>query len=249
MVKLPDLTKDPTLTAAEEAAIEAASREEPRAYLGMSSLGDECERRLWYKFHRPAPQRHPARTLFAFADGHLSEDVIIARLRLVSGVTLLNIDPDTGKQFGLSDFDGKLKGHMDGVILGLLQAPSTWHVFEAKCTNEKSFAKLLKLKEEKGEKEALLAWNPVYWSQAQLYMGYADLTRHYTVICTPGARDWTSVRTEFNLEGFIRLKEKARRIIEAPYPLARISNDPAWYVCKWCDHHAQCHKNEGGSVA
>ena len=221
----------------------AAQRMEPRRnYLGMSALGHECSRRLWYGFHQPAgAAEFDAGTLRNFADGHAAEAVIINRLRAVPGITLLDHDPETGRQWALEDFGGKLGGHMDGVILGLLQSPQTWHVFEAKSTNDKSFAKLLKLKAEKGDKQALQPWNGVYWAQGQLYMGYAELTRHYTVVCTPGVREWTSVRTEFSPFAFAMLKDKAKRILEARAPLAKISSDPAWWECKWCPHHAQCH--------
>jgi hypothetical protein len=232
---------DPTLEAADR-ALEARERAQPkRQYLGMSAIGHPCSRKLWYDYHGVVGSPHPADTLKKFADGHASEDVIINRLRLVPGITLLSVDPDTGRQYGFSDFDGKFRGHMDGVIHGLLQAPATWHVFEAKATAEKNFEKLKRIAAEVGEKNALQVWNETYWAQAQLYMGYADLERHYLVACTPGARDWTSVRTDFDAAAFAALKDKAQRILTARAPLARISNDPAWYQCRWCDHHVGCH--------
>lgn len=232
---------DPTLDAADQVMVDANLRAAPRRYLGMSALGDECSRRLWYRYHQPTQEAFDAPTLRRFADGHAVEAVVIARLRAVPGITLLDVDPDTGRQWDLADFDGQLRGHMDGVIVGLFQSPKTWHCFEVKATNEKSFAKLLKIKAEKGDKQALAAWNPVYAAQAQLYMGYAELTRHYTVVCTPGARDWTSMRTEADPVAFALLRDKADRILHARAPLAKLSNDPAWYACKWCSHHAICH--------
>lgn len=36
------------------------------------------------------------------------------------------------------------RSHMDGVVLGLLQAPKTWHVLEIKATAEKKLAALRK---------------------------------------------------------------------------------------------------------
>ncbi len=232
---------DPTLDSADAALIELSLREKPRSYLGMSSLGDECSRKLWYRFHTPKVEKFDAGTLKRFADGHASEAVVIERLRRVPGLTLLPVDPKTGRQWRLEDHDGKLAGHMDGVVLGLLQAPRTWHVFEVKATSDKKFAELLRLKERHGEKQALREWNATYYAQAQLYMGYADLTRHYTVVCTAGARDWTSLRTEFSKDVFDYLKDKARRILTARVPLARISNDPNWWACKWCAFRPECH--------
>lgn len=237
----PILQIDPTLEAA-DAALVAAERARPRRdYLGMSALGDACSRKLWYSYHDPIQEDFDAATLKRFADGHASEAVMINRLRLVPGLTLLALDPDTGRQWRYSDFDNRLAGHPDGFVLGLLQAPKTWHVWEAKSSGDKTFAKLVKLKAELGEKQALKAWNDTYHGQAQLYMGYAGLTRHWLVCCTPGVREWISVRTEFDPVEFERLKDKAKRILEARAPLAKLSNDPSWYACKWCHYHERCH--------
>ena len=242
MAPLPPIVQpDPTLEAADAAMIAAERAQPRRTYLGMSALGDECSRRLWYNFHDPLPQDFDAATLKRFADGHASEDVLVNRIRAVHGVSLMAVDPTTGRQWALEDFGGRLRGHMDGVVIGLLQAPKTWHVFEAKSANEKSFAKLTKLKAEKGEKDALRAWNPTYWAQAILYLGYSEMTRHWLVCCTPGARDWISVRTEFDPAEFASLKDKARRILDARAPLAKLSNDGSWFACKWCHYHARCH--------
>ena len=242
MAALPPIAQiDPTLEAA-DAALVAVERARPgRDYLGMSALGDECSRRLWYSVHDPLQEQFDAATLKRFADGNDCEQVLINRIRLVSGITLLTLDPHTGRQYRLEGCDGKLKGHPDGFVLGLLQSPKTWHVFEVKACGEKTFNKLVKLKAEKGEKNALAAFNPIYHIQAQLYMGYAELTRHWLVCCTPGARDWISVRTEFDPVAFETLKDKAERILNARAPLAKLSNDPSWWICRTCQYHARCH--------
>jgi hypothetical protein len=39
-----------------------------------------------------------------------------------------------------------------------------------------------------------------------------------------------------------RLLDKARRVIEAKRPPSRISDDPAWWECRFCEHHAVCHE-------
>jgi hypothetical protein len=38
-----------------------------------------------------------------------------------------------------------------------------------------------------------------------------------------------------------RLVAKAKRVIDAPRPPARISEDPAWWQCRLCEHHDHCH--------
>jgi hypothetical protein len=241
MAPLPTPDRDPTLEAA-DAALEAIENRKPaRDYVGMSGIGGECERRIWNDWRWVTRAKFNAETLKRFADGHAGEDVQIARLRMVPGVTLLNIDPDTGRQFGFTDLDGHFRGHMDGAIIGLLQAPKTWHVYEHKQVGEKKQAKLAKLKAEKGEKQALAEWDSTYYGQAILYMHYSGMTRHYLTCSTPGGRSTISVRTDENPEGAMRLIERARRIIGSAQPPARISTDPAWYVCRFCDHASACH--------
>lgn len=240
MAKLPDIG-DPTLDAV-DAAIEARGNAEPaRGYLGMSAVGGPCERRLWYGFRWCLSSSFNAATLRRFEDGHRGEDLMADRLRAVPGITLHTIDPRTGHQFGFRDIGGHLRGHCDGRITGLLQAPKTEAVWEHKNTNEKKQGELTKLKHEKGEKAALAEWDATYHGQAQLYMHYSGLTRHYLTCSSPGERSTVSVRTNADAKVAKPLIERARRIITAQEPPPRISERPDWYECKWCGFHAVCH--------
>ena len=242
MVAIP-VRPDPTLQALRDALEARAAAEQARPYLGMSAIGQSCERRLWYGFRWAARERMQADALMRINDGHRSEDVMADYLRMVPGVRLMTRDPRTGQQFGFVDLGGHFRGHADGMISGLHQAPETLHVWEAKATNEKKVAQLVKAKTDKGEKQALKAWDPVYHGQAILYMAYSETRRHYLTCSSPGVRSIESVRTDTDLDEARRLREKAERVITAAEPLPGISNDPAWYECKWCPAHAVCHTN------
>lgn len=233
---------DPTLAALRGEVEARAAAELPRPYLGMSSIGMSCERRLWYGFRWAAQEQFACDTLWRFEDGHRSEDVMAARLRLVPGVHLRAVDPRTGRQFVFADIGGHFRGHADGMVTGLLQAPKALHVWEAKAVNEAKLAKLDKLRAERGEKQALAEWDAVYHAQAILYMAYAEAPRHYLTASTPGARAMTSVRTDTDLDAARRLREKAERIITAAEPPTRISEDPAWWECKFCPMATVCHQ-------
>lgn len=240
MAAIPTIERDPTLAAMDAEVELRASAEAPRPYLGASIIGTECERRLWYGFRWVVVERFTATTLYRFDDGHRVEDVLAARLRLVPGIELHTMDPESGRQFGVSDFGGHFRGHLDGAILGLRQAPKTWHVWEAKCTNDEKLDKLIKLKAG-GEKAALAAWDPVYHAQAVIYMHYTGMERHYLTAASPGGRRTEGVRTNADALAAAKLKAKAERIIFSPVPGGRISNDPSWYQCKMCPAHAFCH--------
>jgi hypothetical protein len=244
MAALPDIVRDPTLEAV-DAALEAQQARRPRDYLGMSAIGRACERELWYSFRWASSLAFNAATLKRFADGHHGEDLQAARLRLVNGIELHTEDADGG-QYGFYDLGGHLRGHIDGAILGLIQAPKTWHIWEHKQVDEKKQRALDKAIREHGEKAALAAWDPVYHAQAQLYMHFAELTRHYLTCSTPGGRHTISVRTDYHMTTALELLKRAEYIITADEPPPRISEDPDHFQCRWCDHREICH---GGQVA
>lgn len=236
---------DPTLAAVDR-ALEAEHRaQKRRSYLGFSIVGDECERRLWYEvqhnIHKSVPKEpFTATGIRAVQDGFVGEDIMADRLRKVDGVELHTHD-DKGRQFGFKDLGGRFSGHMDGAIRGLIQSPATWHVWEHKQVNEKKFNSLNKLRAE-DEKSALRQWDSVYYAQAVLYMYYSGMTRHYLTCCTPGGRDYTSVRTEANNKYARKLRERAERVLIATTPPLRVSDNPSYYKCKWCPFRETCHK-------
>lgn len=244
MASLTDvLVGDPTLHAADR-ALEAQSAANPyrSQRLGMGQAAHECDRFLWYVFRWAFKEGFDAPTLKRFADGHLSEDIMAERLRLVPGIVLVTVDPETGDQFTYLDCDGHAKGKCDGKITGILQAPVKKHIWEAKATSEKKLTEFRKIKAQIGEKAALKKWNPVYYGQAQLYMHYEGTDRHYMTISSPGVRDWDSCRTEYDPTYVTKLRARMARIIKSDEPGSRISDKPDWFQCKMCPARGICHE-------
>ena len=240
MVKLPEKRNDPTLEAM-NAALAAKQDKYRRPYLGMSAIGMECEHRLWLSFRWTTQPDFDADTLKRFEDGHASEDIMAARLRQTPGITLITLDPATGRQFGYQDFGGHFRGHEDGHIEGLLQAPVTPHLWEHKCTNETKFKKLDKLAA-LNEKTALQQWDQTYYAQHVLYMDYGGYTRGYLTCSTPGTREETSVRTNADPVHAAKLKAKAERIIFSEDGRPKVSDDDTFYLCRFCDAADVCRK-------
>ena len=87
-------------------------------------------------------------------------------------------------------------------------------------------------------------WDETYYAQAQIYMHYIGLTRHYLTCCAPGVRDFISVRTDYDPVYATRLVDKAHRLSLEEYAPPRISEAPTFFGCKWCDHHSKCHGKE-----
>jgi len=238
-------TEDPTLLAARK-ALEA--REAGRGHsrrIGGSSVGHECTRRGWYSFRWTSPTVIGSSGLLAINDGHRGEIVLADLLRAVEGVELWTEDPEKpGEQISFELVNGHFVGKLDGIILGLLQAPKTPHVWEAKVVNLKKFDKLRKDIEKFGEKNALEQWDAVYFAQAQMYMMGMKIDRHYLTVASPGVRDIISVRTEYQKNRAEMYEGRAQTIAYSSGIPSRISNDPAFYGCKFCDHSDVCHRRE-----
>lgn len=244
MVALPS-PPDPTLAAVDRQLEALQDRWRSRG-LSMGLIGEPCDRKMFYYFRwATTPKPFSVDALKRFADGHTGEALQAKRLRLVEEITLWTVDPERdGKQYAVSDHGGHLQGRIDGVILGLLQAPNTPHIWEHKQVEEKSQRKLEKYKEQLGEKNALFAWKPLYWATAQVYMHYVQLDRHYMTVASPGGRHSISVRTEYNAKDAKALVARAAKVIEATCTPPKLSHDPSWHECRWCDHHAVCHQGE-----
>lgn len=232
MVQIPE-RRDPTLDAV-NAALEAEQKKYVSKNIGFGEIGHECSRYLWYKINTDEPEIFTSSTLRIFQAGHSAEARMADELRKVKGVTLYTHDPERdNKQYKFDFLDGRLTGRLDGVIVGLLQAPKTPHVWEHKETNEKKFKELQKL-------QSLKAWDEKYNAQAHLGMFAADLDRHYLTCSHSALRDVTSVRTELDKNYAQGLIDKAERIINAKTPPERIGG-PDWFVCKMCRFYNKCH--------
>lgn len=219
-----------------------AAKEAPRQYVGASSIGDKCERKLWYAFHRAAEaQPTGAKGILAANDGHRSEDVAAAYLRQIPGIELWT-KKENGEQYGFVDLGGKFRGHLDGIIKGIPLAPKTPHVWEHKAKNQKLYDALTKLKEKLDIKEVLKNWDYLYYCQAVSYMHYFNLTRHYMTVSLPGFREVQTIRTDANPELAKYLIEKAERIINGVRAPHGISTNPAWFECKFCKFNHICFK-------
>lgn len=230
---------DPTLEALKKVCFLEQFKHNPRDYLGASLIGQECERAIWYSYHNYVGEPFTVETLWNFEDGHRTEDLIAERLRKIEGIELWTHDEE-GKQFGFSMFDDKFKGHVDGIIRGLIQSPKTVHVWECKACADKKYNSFLSIKNSYTEKEILEQWDKGYYAQAQVYMHTLGLTRHYLTVARAGGRDITSCRTEYNKDVAISYLEKAERIIGSKSYPARISSKPDFFICRFCRYKGIC---------
>jgi hypothetical protein len=217
--------------------------EEDRKYLGMSQIGEECYRKLFYSFRKAEKRDIQASGIKAIEDGFLQEDVMANRLRMLPNIELFTMDPQNPEeQIGFSLLLGHFNGHCDGMIKGIIEAPQTWHTWEHKSVNQTKFNKLIKLRNEKGEKQALQLWDIIYFAQAQSYMHVSTTQRHFSTVTSPGGREYISIRTDYNRKIAEDIIVKAKAIIFNKYDLpSRISDKREYFKCKWCEFQEICH--------
>lgn len=209
------------------------SRNEPnRPHMGCSIIGHPCDRFIWLTWRWAKSPDFDGRLLRLFDTGKKEEDRLNQDLRDI-GVELHTVDEDTGKQITVSAHGGHLAGSVDGIGRGFPEAPKSWAVVEQKTHSAKSFADLQK----KGVRES----KPQHFVQMQMYMGLLQLDRALYLAKNKDNEEIYSEWVHFDDLIFDGFMAKAERLIGATEPPEKLSNDPAWYECKWCDFYELCH--------
>jgi hypothetical protein len=226
-----------------EAIDNAVAANEPRSFdlvVRGSSMGHPCDRHLWYRFRwAHDPEQFDGRKLRLFHTGHVEEARMVAWLRL-AGVTVQDVDPATGEQWEVVALDGHFKGHLDGIVQGVLEAPATPHLLECKTHNTKSFEQL--------RRHGVAVSKPEHVAQMQSYMHLMGLTRAFYLAKCKDTDELWSERIEYDPAHAIALMARAARVRDSSEPLPRISDDPEYFQCRSfnCPSYQQCH---GGAFA
>lgn len=214
---------------------------EKRGYLGASSIGDECARRiqyqLWHKKHQIK-----ASTIRTFNIGHVLED-LVAKWLIDVGFGLQTRNAEN-KQFGFSTADGKFSGHVDGLIfscspdleeaLGVKDCPLPW-LWETKTMNAKSWKET--------QKAGVFATKYQYYVQVQVYMAYLDLDCCLFTALNKDTSELYFETIKLDAEIAQRYSDRAVEIIKATENnelLPRIAKDPNFFICKMCKYHEEC---------
>lgn len=217
---------------------QADAQTPPRQYLGASSLGDACARRLQFQFFATPkdPGRHtPGRTLRVFARGHHMEAWLAQWLRQ-AGFELRTQDAN-GAQYGFELAGGRIRGHADGVILhgpeGFIY-PMLW---ETKAVGAKTFGEL--------RRKRLALARPVYATQIALYQAYLDLHQTpalFTALCADDMALYAE-RVPFDAGLAQRASDRAVEILracEAGEALPRVGSTPTHHECRGCAWQDRC---------
>ncbi len=209
-----------------------------RDYLGASRLGGSCERQLQYEYAKAPVDQGKAfsgRLLRIFERGHCTEEMVIRWLRL-AGFTLKTEDAQ-GNQFGFSVANGRLRGHIDGVLVSGPEGFTYPALWENKCLGSKSWRQL--------EKHKLARAYPIYAAQIAVYQSYLGLHEQPALFTAINA-DTMDIYVELvPFDGALaqRMSDRAARVIqatEASELLPRTFNDSTYFECKFCAWAQRC---------
>ena len=208
-------------------ALERKTHEEPRSYLGFSSIGHICRRYLWLDYHKKELKSKPKpETLRIWDNGIVLENKIIHELRQS------NIEV-SGQQIEMSLFNGKFKGHCDGII----NHPEHGKVIlEIKGIQKNTWNQYVK----KGVKEI----SPTYYAQAIMYSGYLNLSGTLFVIENKDNQDLYEEFIPSNFTEYNMLCRKAESIIHGEIPAGISTRRDFWqcFNCQFNNDNA-CRKN------
>lgn len=230
------------ITALIEAAMQRSRAAQPRrSYLGASRLGAACERQLQYEF-ADAPvdpgRETDGRLLRIFERGHVMEACMAAWLR-AAGFDLRTRD-DRGEPFGFSALDGRLQGHVDGILVaGPDLGPGVGYpaLWENKALSAKSWREL--------EKHRLAVAKPVYAAQVAVYQAYLGLHEHPALFTAVNAdtMELYAERVPFDAPLAQRMSDRAVKVISATDAgelLPRGFADPTHVECRMCPWQDRC---------
>lgn len=209
----------------------------PRNYLGASRIGEPCTRRLVYEITHAPPDEGcevDAAALRIFEAGHLFETLSIRWLR-AAGFDLCTERRD-GSQFSFSAAGGRLRGHIDGVIVAGPDIGIPWPtLWEHKALNAKSWNDLVK--------RSLAVSKPTYFAQVQLYMAYLEVERTLFTALNKDTQALYHEVVAFDPAQAQALSDKAVAILraaEAGELLPRIAAASDFYLCRACPYARRC---------
>jgi hypothetical protein len=208
-----------------------------RQYLGASTWGEPCDRKLAYSYHQTPndPDRFFSPNVLRIFDmGHDGEERMGEYLKL-AGFDVHTLKPD-GKQYGFEAADGKLKGHIDGVIISGPEIPGLKYpcLWENKALNDKSWNDTAK----KGVRVS----KPLYYAQANTYMAYLDLECALFTFQNRNSGEIACEVLQLDARNAQESSDRAVRVIKCTTPeeMPRIGIDSTDFRCKFCDYRRRC---------
>ena len=236
--KEPSNLEEQIKEAVDQGILNNEKKRERRKYIGASSIGEECSRKVQYRylnFPSDEDKKFSARTLRIFEFGHNIEDYAAKWLR-DAGFDLRTEDKQ-GEQFGFAIADGEIRGHIDGVVCdGPVDMPYPL-LWENKSANDSKFKAFVRM----GVAKA----NATYATQIALYQAYMELTDNpclFTVVNKNTSEIYYEL-VPFDKRLAQAASDRAVNILTAAKAndiLPRIAQSRDFFHCKMCEFQNTC---------
>lgn len=203
-----------------------------RDYVGLSEIGDPCLRKLFYKAVKAPVAAIAPRMLRIFEVGHAMESLMIDWLRS-AGFVILDRDPETGQQWEVRQLNGRLQGHIDGIITSGPQIPGVPFPLILECKG------LANRYWNQAVKKGIELAEPKYFVQTQEYMGYKQIPNTLLGVVNKDNAElyWEFIPyQEAVAQKFSDRAVSLFRAIETNQVPPRIAARPDFYRCKMCDY-------------
>lgn len=204
--------------------------EEGRNYIGASSIGSPCERKIWYSFTGVQGDSIAPSMRRTFDIGKRLELMILDYLT-EAGLDIIRQDNLLGYA---SKNVRELQGHVDGIWLR--PWPDEQAIIEIKTAKDSSFRVF--------QKAGLLKWYPVYYAQVQAYMGMSGIKTTFVIAINKDTSELHDEFVNFDPDYYRELEFKAARISESLIAPEKINNSPLYFVCRTCQYKGTCHESK-----
>jgi len=215
-----------------------AKRGEPYGSIGisLSMLGSDCNRAPFYAFRwATPPKQFDGKMCRLFETGEIHEERLLEGLA-GAGATVITHDPDTGRQMRVRGVGGHARGLLDGVAHNVPGIDDQWVVVECKSHNQKSWDALIK----KGLKEH----KPEHFIQCQSYMHLTGYKKCLYLAVNKNTDAVMSIVIDYD-QGFCEhLFNRVESIVYTDDAPSRVSDDPDFWSCRFCDYKNICKGGE-----
>lgn len=202
--------------------------QELRKYIGASSIGSPCERKIWYGYQGyPATPIEP-KMQRTFDIGHSLEKLVLDYLE-AAGCSMLRTPQHT---YFKDDDIPQMQGHCDAIGFNTGGIDHT-SIIEVKTARDSSFRVFAK--------SGLLKWYPVYYSQVQCYMGMSGYKDAFVIAINKDTSELHDEHVMFDPIHYDMLRDKALRLVSAATAPEKINNSPLYFVCRNCQYKEICH--------
>jgi hypothetical protein len=212
--------------------------EDARTHLGASIIGHDCKAYAWNTFRWLRFEDFSGRMLRLFNRGH-EEERRFVRWLTGAGFEVVELDPETGKQYRIVGCNGHFGGSLDSMI----KPPASYGLDinliwlgEFKTHNDASFKKL--------QKDGVAKSKPQHFRQMCSY-GRAYNFK-YGLYCAVNKNN-DELYFEIVVLDYRQaddLFRKADYIITSQVQPPKIANVETFFTCKTCDFIGICHRKE-----